>query len=185
MVKFEGEVVRLFPTILYDLDCSELIDETLEVLDKVEWSGDISKSIFILEEYEDLTKKFEYVLNKSVEVMEYILPFKMSTSWFTKSFIRSGIRDHHHSNSFLSSCFYMHDNCGFIDLYKDEFGITVPNKFPDSIKYPCKKGHMIIFPSSLKHCVESKDEDGIRYSLAMNYMPKGLCLDADSTYNYK
>ena len=50
MVKFEGEVVRLFPTILYDLDCSELIDETLEVLDKVEWSGDISKSIFILEE---------------------------------------------------------------------------------------------------------------------------------------
>ena len=68
MVKFEGEVVRLFPRILYDLDCSELIDETLEVLDKVEWSVDISKSIFILEEYEDLTKKFEYVLNKSVEV---------------------------------------------------------------------------------------------------------------------
>ena len=48
-----------------------------------------------------------------------------------------------------------------------------------------KTGSMLIFPSHLLHWDEPNNTDKDRYSLAMNFMPKGNIVFGDSSYNYQ
>ena len=43
---------------------------------------------------------------------------------------------------------------------------------------------MVMFPSALRHKVTRNNSDKIRYSLALNMMPKGLCGTGDSVHHY-
>ena len=52
------------------------------------------------------------------------------------------------------------------------------------VKFPAKKGHMLLFPSSLHHHLEINNFDKERYSLALNFMPSGMIHSQDSSYYY-
>lgn len=186
----EGKIQRmdLFPTYVYDVECYDLVDDVLEVLDKIEWRQNRSESVFALKDYPEVTKIFEDRLSYTVSELEYqVSSFKMTTSWFTRNSPGQGIPSHYHTNSFLSSVFYMDDNCGRLSFSKEESGITVVSRTGNHVVHiPCKKGHMLVFPSSVKHHVQgvpSKDNRE-RYSLAMNFMPEGECGMNDSLYCY-
>ena len=47
-----------------------------------------------------------------------------------------------------------------------------------------KKGHMIIFPSSVRHASEFNNTPYSRHSLAMNFMPSSQVFQFDSSYHY-
>ena len=46
-------------------------------------------------------------------------------------------------------------------------------------------GKLILFPSDMEHYVSENQSGRDRYSLAMNFMPDGLCSWYDSEYDYK
>ena len=47
-----------------------------------------------------------------------------------------------------------------------------------------KVGTLLLFPSHLHHRLTLNDRSDIRYSMAMNYMPKGQVTIGDSSFNY-
>ena len=58
--------VQLFPTLIYDVECSDLIDDVLEEFDKSTWENDWynrNDDVFILKNNKKLVKKFEYIVN--------------------------------------------------------------------------------------------------------------------------
>mgnify|MGYP003119736988 CR=1 FL=1 len=79
--------IQLFPTLIYDVECPELIDDVLEELDKTTWKTDWhnrNDNVFTLKNNKKLIKKIEDIVNEALSEIEYTVPLKMSTSWFTR-----------------------------------------------------------------------------------------------------
>ena len=190
-------VAKIFPTLLFEIDCSELLEDTLKILDGVEWRdlevNDSSIDKFVLSEYPELSSAFDDKVNECLNgELSYRVPMKMSTSWFTRTPTGSIVNEHKHTNSLWSSVFYFDDVSSIIFNKRETPMIDV--KFesydPGVIPYghaifPAKKGQMILFPSDLYHWTNENEDDKYRYSLAMNFMPHGMCYDNDSSYHYQ
>jgi len=187
--------VQLFPTLIYDVECSDLIDEVLKEFDKVTWENDwynINDTVFSLKNNKKLVKKIEGIVNETLSEIEYTVPLKMSTSWFTRVLPGDVGGNHYHTNSFYSGIFYFQDNNSRLVVTKELPQVHVPFKTKDfglvaagDVGLEAIKGHMLLIPGYIRHYIEQNNNNKIRNSLAMNFMPKGFCHAEDSSYNYK
>ena len=187
--------VQLFPTLIYDVECSYLIDDVLEELNKVKWRHDwsnINDTVFTLKSNKKLVKKIEDIVNETLSEIKYTVPLKMSTSWFTRIPPGDVGRNHYHTNSFYSGIFYFQDHNSNLVVSKQQPQIHVPFKTNDfglvssgDVGLKADKGHMILIPGDIRHWVEQNTNNIDRHSLAMNFMPIGFCHEEDSSYNYK
>jgi uncharacterized protein (TIGR02466 family) len=88
---------------------------------------------------------------------------------------------HQHPNSFISGVFYINSNKEFdkIKFFKEDYKTIKPevtnwNLYnSESWWFPVETGDIVLFPSSLSHCVEVKKGDNTRISLAFNTFVKG------------
>ena len=187
--------IQLYPTLIYDVECPELIDDVLKEFSKVKWKDDwanINDTVFTLDNNKTLVKKIENVVNETLSEIEYTVPLKMSTSWFTRIPPGAIGRNHYHTNSFYSAIFYFQDFNSNLVVSKQNPQIHVPFKTKDfglissgDIAIKADKGHMVLIPGDIRHHIEKNFKGGNRNSLAMNFMPIGLCYSEDSSYNYK
>jgi len=189
------ELIRLFPTLIYDVECSELIDDVLFEFNNVNWdhpNAVVNDTHFTLKKNKKLTKKFNDVVNNALSEHQYQVPLKMSTSWFTRVKPNSDGRNHYHVNSFYSGVFYFQDNCSKLVVEKELPQIHVPWNTKDFSLIPSgnvgllpQKGHMLLIPGNIRHYIKENMTNNDRHSLAMNFMPSGFCDFDDSSYNYR
>ena len=187
--------IQLFPTLIYDVECSDLIDDVLKEFDKSTWENDwynINDTVFSLKNNKKLVKKIERIVNETLSEIEYTVPLKMSTSWFTRIPPGDVGVNHYHANSFYSGIFYFQDNNSKLVVTKELPQIHVPFKTTDfglvsagDIGFEAKKGHMMLIPGNIRHYIQQNLTNKDRNSLAMNFMPDGFCHAEDSSYNYK
>ena len=187
--------IQLFPTLIYDVDCSELIDDVLKEFSKVKWENNwvnANDTVFTLDNNKTLVKKIENVVNETLSEIEYTVPLKMSTSWFTRISPGDIGRNHYHTNSFYSGIFYFQDCNSNLVVAKQNPQIHVPFKTKNfglissgDVALKADKGHMILIPGDIRHYIEQNLKGENRNSLAMNFMPIGFCHESDSSYNYK
>ena len=187
--------VRLFPTLIYDVECLELIDEVVDEFNKCKWVDEwvnVNDNCFTLDSNKNLTKKFEDIVNETLSEIQYTVPLKISTSWFTRTKDGAMGKNHIHVNSFWSGIFYFQDNNSNLVVVKDPPQIHVPWKTKDiglvtsgDVALKADKGHMILIPGNLRHYIQQNIKGEDRNSLAINFMPNGLCFVEDSSYNYK
>ena len=187
--------IQLFPTLIYDVECPDLIDDVLEEFSKVKWKhgwANINDNNFTLEDNQTLTHKFEEIVNETLSEIEYTVPLKLSTSWFTRTEPGEEGKNHYHVNSFYSGIFYFQDNNSKLVVAKELPQIHVPFKTTDfglvsagDIGFEAKKGHMMLIPGNIRHYIQQNLTNKARNSLAMNFMPDGFCHAEDSSYNYK
>jgi uncharacterized protein (TIGR02466 family) len=106
-------------------------------------------------------------------------------SWGTRVKKAQHVGSHIHTNAYLCGCVYFEDNSSpitFLDeQYSKLFSIFPPNKKnkKDSCSYStcsfrADEGTILIWPSSMRHRVQSNNSDKTRYSIAFNIAPKGL-----------
>tara|TARA_B100000482_G_C12576655_1_gene286138 strand:+ start:698 stop:1294 length:597 start_codon:yes stop_codon:yes gene_type:complete len=195
--KVEMGVLKLFPTLVYQIDASELIESSLKILDKVSWTNkenNASTSKYVLRSNKKLVSKFNDKINLCLDTLEYELPFKMTTSWWTKTAPGDVVIRHNHTNCVWSAVFYPHedasalvienaDNRPMIDI---AFKCSDPQYMPYGTAHiNPKKGCILIFPSHLYHWTLKNTSNKYRYSLAMNFMPHGNVYHGDSSYNFQ
>ena len=120
MKKFNNGDIRvcIFPSIVYVLECSDLVDDVKEILDDdVEWSESPihgqTKDLYILKNKSpELVKAFEDRINLVLEECNFQNTFQMTTSWFTRIAPYGHIESHRHGNCMWSSVFYFEEECG-------------------------------------------------------------------------
>ena len=193
--KFNVIKSSIFPSLVYEIDSHDLIDETIEIFEQStfpEHAPYATERVYILEKNQSLIKKFEDRLNYAVKDVQYSVPFKMTTSWFTCTPPGYPIHLHNHVNCYWSASFYFFNECSPLHLVKDKNAIYVPFATTDpnlmmsgTISIPANRGIMIAFPSHIHHYISRNTANHNRYSLAMNFIPDGLCSFFDSEYNYK
>ena len=183
---------QLFPTIVGNCLRKDLIQPVQNIIDNMhddEWAEIGSASVHIL----DKDKKLKRAITKEVqtflkEVLSIDTKLKISTSWFTKVVKGQSLVEHTHNNSWMSGCFYIHDNCE-IQFSTEPPQILVEPKTLNLtnsyyIDYKPSPGTMLIFPSKTRHTAMPYKLDDVRYSLAFNFMPVGLQGSVDSSYRY-
>jgi len=199
MRKFDNGNIRvsIFPTLVYVIECSDLVEDVKSLLtDDIEWSDSPvhgqTKDLYILKNKNPkLLKSFEDKVNEALDECNFENTFQMTTSWFTRIAPYGHIESHRHGNCVWSSVFYFEEECGALSFIKDSQPINVPQNNPDSdlamdgdVTFPCQSGKLLLFPSHLHHKLALNNRSDIRYSMAMNYMPKGQVTIGDSSFNY-
>jgi len=199
MRKFDNGNIRvsIFPTLVYVIECSDLVEDVKSLLtDDIEWSDSPvhgqTKDLYILKNKNPkLLKSFEDKVNEALDECNFENTFQMTTSWFTRIAPYGHIESHRHGNCVWSSVFYFEEECGALTFIKDSQSINVPQNNPDSdlamdgdVTFPCQSGKLLLFPSHLHHKLALNNRSDIRYSMAMNYMPKGHVTMGDSSFNY-
>lgn len=199
MKKLEDGTLQfsIFPTIIHVLDFSDLVGDVEKICNGVEWSKlggeNQSADLQILESHPEIKEKFTNKVNQTlVSQFKYVNPFQIITSWFTRTKPEANIQKHNHTNSIWSSVYYFHDDCNPLTFHKDFPLINVPMDGDDpdlmmhgDVTFPAISGKMLLFPSYLDHSVVENMTGKYRYSLAMNWMPHGICQIGDSGYNYQ
>ena len=201
MREVDVKISRIFPTSVYSVDCSFLLDSAKKVLNSYknnddEWTyksdnrASVNKEV--LKDHSKLTKEIEIVVNGCLQEWQYELPLKMSSSWFTRISKGESVYRHFHCNSLWSSVFYFEDCCPLMLISENIPAIYIKSKARNgflpygTVEMKATKGRMIIFPSSLLHATNEHKEEEDRYSLAMNFMPFGKTnRHSDSTYEYR
>ena len=85
---------NIFPTLVYIVECSDLIEPVKDLLKSVTWNDDWngqSENVHILNTEPKLVEDFENIVNLSLSELQYELPLKLTTSWFTKTAPYMGI----------------------------------------------------------------------------------------------
>ena len=186
---------NLFPTLVYVIESSDLIEPVKDLMKSVSWNRNDpyqSENLWILNSNLELAKEFENRVNITLSEIKYEVPFQLTTSWYTRTFPNKSIGKHKHSNCVWSAVFYFDDNCGELTFDKDLPDISLNCHAEDinlrmfgEVSILARKGVMLLFPSSLYHTLKINNSNRDRYSLAMNFMPKGMVFNLDSSYEYK
>jgi len=184
---------KAFPTLIYEVDCSDLVEDVKKLKTTIKFVGMrdfVSDNFYVLNN--ELKTQFENRVNNCLSEIEYQVPHKMTTSWFTQTKPGYSIHTHHHTNCSWSGSFYFPHNCSALNLRKKKPQIYNPFSTIDpelmtcgTISIEASYGKLIIFPSDVDHFASINETDEERYSLAMNFMPDGLCRFYDSEYNYQ
>lgn len=183
---------QLFPTVVGNCSREDLIEPTTEIingLDESEWREFGTASVHILDKYEDIKKEITKETKMFLqEVMQFDTDIQMTTSWFTKATNKNQFEPHDHNNSWYSGVFYMQDNCEiqFSSITPQIFVNNKSNNLINSlyVDYTPSAGTMYLFPSKTLHRVKPYQREGVRHSLAFNFMPVGLNGVNDSSFNY-
>ena len=135
----------------------------------------------------DLKKWFELCISdyfkNIISSNEDITPF-ITMSWL--NFTKKGEHhhEHAHSNSIVSSVFYIDtDKTDKIEFHSDELYAPIVFSINDkdynafnsrSWWLPVQTGKLLLFPSSLRHSVPSVTSDKTRVSLSFNVFVRGV-----------
>jgi uncharacterized protein (TIGR02466 family) len=194
--KPEVGILKLFPTLIYQIDASELIESSLKLLDNVSWTdreNNASTNKWFLKSHKKLASKFNDKINLCLDILDYELPFKMTTSWWTKTAPGDVVVRHNHSNCLWSAVFYPHENASALVIENTDrpmidiaFKCNDPQFMPYGTAHIIpQKGSILVFPSHLYHWTLKNTSNKYRYSLAMNFMPYGSVNHGDSSYVFK
>jgi uncharacterized protein (TIGR02466 family) len=147
-----------------------------------------SEDTYILEKKEMQNLKKHLMLrvedyNNTIENCVEKIDLYITQSWLNYNEINTSHHAHFHSNSYLSGVFYINankdiDRIYFLDsrYFQLELGLRKNyNSFNSrEWNYPVKTGDLFLFPSHLKHRVDTNvTKNHIRISLAFNVFVKG------------
>jgi len=188
------QLVDLFPK---TIAVAELQSLTPEVIDKAREMIDISVN-FEIEGDGGYTRE-QQLLNKVIfrEVKQEILglcrdfaqayshivdDIALCNSWGNVVNRGDSIRQHRHSNAYISGTFYLTEGSSF-NLYNEDaqslFGfqpaLKPGNNYRalESFSIEAKPRRIILFPSNLRHSVLPSKQQEPRYSIAFNAVPTG------------
>ena len=201
----EMGLLKLFPTLVYQIDASELVEPCVKILNnllkpknKKKWTFKVNNATydkFILKDDEELRIAFQEKINTCTSsVIGYKNGFKMTTSWWTRTAPGEIVQKHKHANCFFSAVFYPYANASPLILESfaippmidPEFKCLDPLTIPyGNVEISPPAGSMLVFPSSMYHWTKRNETRKDRFSLAMNFMPDGFVVRGDSTYNYQ
>ena len=187
-----SKINMLFPEAIYteklDLDeeyLNQYYDKqswlTYRGTEKVGVFTEISKNSQLLKEMPEIKSAILVSLKKyTTNVLKYKNDFKVTTSWFTKTEQNQFSIMHNHANSMFSAVYYFGNNINSkIKFEKKSLSMweltpTEHNEFNCGTDVmSIENGTIIIFPSYLSHQVLEHNDDSIRKSLAINFIPVG------------
>ena len=132
----------------------------------------------VLEEVEFLSTMYAKKCGHKVE--------HVGVTQSTSSMLKNGgsMRNHMHSNSYISGVFYPTDGSS-IRLYNPLYGklFMLEPEIDYDADNPCtweyvtikpEPGKILFFPSEIPHSVEPNDDRAGRFSIAFNMMPAGV-----------
>jgi uncharacterized protein (TIGR02466 family) len=186
------QTYHLFPTpVMFFKYEKKLSEETLNFLKTAEQipnrGNKSSKDTYILNN--PILKDLSLFINRSIK--EYFisihnpsdtsLKVELTQSWLNWSEPGEYHHEHYHCNSFLSGVFYVNadknkDKICFVknDIMLFDFSKAEHNMYnSDNWWLPVGSNELIIFPSSLKHRVDTVESGETRISLAFNTYPRG------------
>jgi len=148
----------------------------------------MSSNDYVLNDLNNLKQEIQkHVENYLSNIMQYKMNFKFVKSWLTKIEPKGYSSKHRHCNSFLSGVYYPESNKNFnICFYKkNNFWEVLSKNFNDfnakNYKLSISEDNfLILFPSDLKHSIDTNESNVDRYSLAFNINPCGYIGEADS-----
>ena len=128
----------------------------------------------------DLDERVQDYFNKVLSTTDAVTPY-ITQSWLNYTEANQYHHKHAHPNSLVSGVFYIncHEELDKIKFFNDDYKTIKPeikdwNLYnSESWWFSVKTGDIIMFPSSLKHMVETKQGDNTRISLAFNVFIKG------------
>jgi len=187
-----SKINMLFPEVIYteklDLD-EEYLNQQYDKQSWLTYRGtertgiftEISKNNDLLKEMPDIEFAILNSLKKyTYNVLKYNNDFKITTSWFTKTKQNQFSIMHNHANSMFSAVYYFDNNINSEIKFEKKSMSMWELKPIEHNEFNCgtdimsiENGTIIIFPSYLPHQVLEHNDDSIRKSLAINFIPVG------------
>ena len=141
----------------------------------------------VVDDMPDLKLHFESLMQDiSTQVLKQVTEgFNIGSSWFTRTKKGQLSTMHNHKNYYMSGILYLQDDNRIMlqnpHFDKSNFLFAVNEQTP----YTCTttliappKNSFLILPAYMYHQIPPYEKDDIRYSLVMDYHPKG-------TYGYE
>lgn len=184
-------IFALFPTPVFKTKISSLTEEHKKILfsEEVDMKQQVSnirsKDIHILNRpcFSSLKKEVEKHLETYVK--QIICPQKdielvITNSWFIVTKPGQKHHIHHHPNSYISGVIYIQtlkeDYLKFIRDGEEYIQIFASSYNPFNCRtwnLEVQEKDLLIFPSSLRHCVDTNSQDTDRSTIAFNTWIKG------------
>ena len=199
----QSDIMGIFPTPIYSSKLNRpLSKEELSFIDKTKEDvyknkgNTTSNNKNILEDKvfknlkDDLYLRVKDYFDKIISSSNNITPY-ITQSWLNYTETNQFHHKHSHPNSLVSGVFYIncHEEYDKINFFNDNYKSIVLdvenwNLYNSETWWvPVKTGDIILFPSSLKHMVETKQGNNTRISLAFNVFVKGnIGNEKNSTY---
>jgi hypothetical protein len=157
-------------------------------------NSEISNSIKVLEEISEgneIKKVFKNCFDFGIRsIWRYNIDHQIINSWATRAFPKTKNEYHNHKNFWLSAVYYpcneRNFKIKFLSDRKDLGSFEIPvydNNIYNgrSWEYTVEQGDLILFNASLYHKIVKNITPTVRYSLAMNILPKGKIGFKDGT----
>lgn len=152
--------------------------------DNADYFLKISKNLKVLNSDETLKNVFIKAVNDySSRFMLYKNKFCMTTSWFTKTEKNRISVLHNHDNAMFCAVYYFGASDGIKSRIVFEKPVTSqfdlkPSNYnvlngPSHV-FEMENDSLLIFPSYLKHKVARHENNEVRKSLAINFIPTGV-----------
>lgn len=178
----------VLPLTVYEFSCPpHMLDEARREVAGLEWaSNDLN--------YKSATRlnrdgRFVALHHWFDECIEQVrrdlgLPFEALTitqSWANKAEKGQGHHGHTHPNSYMSGVFYLTSgDSGVTQFYRldpwfDFFLINIDTDTQHALSFTTAPvaGTLLLFPSSVAHCVSEHTGDAARLSISFNVFPEG------------
>ena len=132
----------------------------------------------------------EYIDYGIRSVWRYNIGHQIINSWVTKTYPTSESKFHTHKNFWLSAVYYPCKESHFkiqfdsprLDLSSFDIPVYERNMYNSfTWTYTIKEGDLILFDAALRHKIDKNIANTIRYSIAMNILPKGQIGERDGT----
>ena len=188
----DSEVMPLFPTFVWKTQLgrhlqqpiNDRIGRALKAMAPKLEHGQTWQSQHKLHELEEFAEVFEYVLDATTTVLEFLKigyrKFEVTACWATVNAPGRGHPKHAHPNSFLSGVYYVQtqggaDTINFHDPRAQSAIIRPPitelvAANADQAVIKVTDGTLLLFPSWLEHSVDVNASKRIRISLSFNSM---------------
>ncbi len=184
------EIIPLFPQALYRAVFRPLTSTEIEIIDnfpveKQQLGNHTSHVPYFLNEpgLENLKKDLEEHIDTYVrEIMKVDYNVYITNSW--KNLTKPGEQHmiHNHSNSIISGCLYLRSSHiqPTISFTRGNFPYLLafePTEFTpfNALEWtiPVEDNNIILFPSTMHHCVKTNQSNKERMSLAFNTFVRG------------
>lgn len=186
----------LFPKFIFSTFYKNgFTEENTSFIKKIHFKNNIHNTISvdqkILEKKElvNLNIFINEVLNNFIQDLykpKNNLKIYITESWLNITKENEQHHYHRHPNSFLSGVFYIktnpNDSITFFDEYKifDIESLEYNDFTMSSLNFNVQDNQLILFPSSITHCVKVNNFKDLRISIAFNTFLSGIINNCDS-----